>query len=68
LALSTYFLEINGWSFVCNKFIREMENFVVDVADNVIDKELLKEIITSILFEDEFSEILKIKIYRAKSI
>lgn len=66
LALSAYFLEINGLDFRVNKFINEMENFVVDVASNIVNRDLLQEIITSIIYEDEFSEILKVKIYRAK--
>jgi len=67
LALSAYFLEINGFSFMIEKFIVKMENIVVSVADNVIDKELLKEIITSLIYEDDYSEELKVKIFRALS-
>ena len=44
-----------------------MENIAVYVADNKIDKELLREIITSILIEDEFGEELKLKIIDALS-
>ncbi len=66
IALSTYLLEINGWDFKINRFIIEMENIAVDIADNRIDKELLVEIVTSILFEDEYSEYLKLKIIYAK--
>ena len=66
LALSAYFLQINDFSFIVQKFVTELENIVVDVADNVIDKELLEEIITSILYDNEYSENLKLKIIRAK--
>ena len=48
------------------KFILEMENTVVDVADNIIDRDLLKEIVSSLLYEDDFSEELKMKIIHAK--
>ena len=34
IALSAYFLEINNLSFRVNRFIEEMENIAVDVADN----------------------------------
>ncbi len=44
------------------KFITEMENVAVHVADNRIDKDLLFEIITSLIYEDEYSEELKLKI------
>jgi len=66
LALSVYFLSINGLDILIEKFIFEMENIVVDVADNRIDKDLLFEIIESLLYEDEYSEELKIKLINAK--
>ena len=43
-----------------------MENITVDVADNRIDKELLHEIITSLLYQEDFSESLKLKIIYSK--
>ena len=43
-----------------------MENITVDVADNRIDKELLYEIIISLLYEEDYSESLKLKIIYAK--
>lgn len=65
VALGAYFLEVNGIDFCIDKFIIEMENISVYVADNKIDKNLLLEIITSILLEDEYSEELKLKIIDA---
>ena len=67
IALSAYFLEINGWGFIISKFIKKTENFAVDVADNRIDKDLLEEIISSIIYEDDYSEDLKLKIIAALS-
>lgn len=67
IALASYFLEINNCNFVIGRFIREMENIAVDVADNIIDKELLLEIITSLIYEDDYSEELKLKIIYAKT-
>lgn len=67
IALSAYFLEINGWDFMVSKFIKETENFAVDVADNRIDKDLLFEIIVSILYEEDYSEELKLKIIESLS-
>lgn len=66
VALTAYFLEVNGFSFCVGKFMREMENITVDVADNRIDKDLLFEIIESILYEDDYNEELKLKIIAAK--
>ncbi|MDQ3111971.1 MAG: type II toxin-antitoxin system death-on-curing family toxin [Bacteroidota bacterium] len=66
LVLSAYFLEINNCSFRIERFIREMENIAVDVADNRIDKDLLFEIINSIIYEEDYSEELKLKIIYSK--
>ena len=48
------------------RFILEMENTVVDVADNIIDRDLLFEIVCSLLYEMDYSEELKLKIIQAK--
>jgi death-on-curing protein len=42
-----------------------MENIAVWVADNVIDKELLHQIISSLLYEDDYSEAVKLAIVEA---
>lgn len=68
IALSAYFLEINNCGFIVEKFIREMENIAVDVADNLIDKDLLFEIINSLIYENDYSEELKLKLIEAKSV
>jgi len=65
IALGAYLLEINGIGYCIDKFIIEMENVSVYVADNMIDKELLHYIICSILSEDDFNEDLKLKIIDA---
>jgi len=65
LALGAYFLELNGFDYVVKRFVKEMENIAVWVADNVIDKDLLRQIITSILYEDDYSETLKLAILEA---
>ncbi len=65
IALGAYFLEINGIDYCIDKFIIEMENIAVYIADNKIDKELLREIVSSIMLEDDYNEILKLKIIDA---
>jgi len=67
IALSAYFLEINGLDYLVSKFISSTENIAVDVADNVIDRDLLKEIISSIIYEEDYSYELKLKIIEAKT-
>ena len=60
--LGAYFLELNGYHFVVKKFIIEMENIAVLVAEGKVSKDLLCELIESILFEDDYSESLKLKL------
>lgn len=65
LALGAYFLELNGFDYVVTRFVREMENIAVWVADNVIDKDLLHQIISSVIYEDDYSEAIKLAILEA---
>ncbi len=67
IAMGAFFLEVNGLDGYVDKFIIEMENIAVTVADNVIDKNLLQEIITSIINEVDYNEGLKLKIIEALS-
>lgn len=67
IAMGAFFLEVNGLDIFADKFIIEMENIAVTVADNIIDKELLHEIITSIINETDYSDELKLKIIYALS-
>lgn len=65
IAIGAFFLEINGLGCFVNKFIIEMENIAVTVAKDIIDKELLLAIVTSIINEEDYSEILKLQIIHA---
>lgn len=67
IALGAFFLELNGLDFLVSKFIIEMENIAVLVADNIIDKDLLYEIISSLIYEEEYSEQLMLRIIDAIS-
>ncbi|RAI98642.1 death-on-curing protein [Chitinophaga skermanii] len=62
IALGGFFLEINGLDMFVDKFFIEMENIAVLVADSIIDKELLREIIHSLLNELDYSEELKLRL------
>lgn len=68
IAVGLFFLIINGLDVFANKFVIEMENIAVTVAKNVIDKDLLHEIIFSIINEEDYSEELKLKILHALSL
>ncbi|MGJ1406338.1 type II toxin-antitoxin system death-on-curing family toxin [Sphingobacterium siyangense] len=65
IALTAYFLEINGLDYKVGQFMVQMENIAVHVADNKIDRDLLHEIIDSIVYESDYSESLKLKIFNA---
>lgn len=65
LALGAYFLELNGFDFLVKHFVQEMENIAVWVADNVIDKDLLHLVISCILYEDDYSENVKLALLEA---
>jgi death-on-curing protein len=65
IELGCYFLKINGYDYVVKKFVLKMENIAVWVAEGKISKELLGEIIKSLIYEDDYSESLKLKIISA---
>ena len=68
IAMGAFFLEVNGLDVFTNKFIIEMENIAVTVADNLIGKDLLQEIITAIINDIDYSDELKLKIINALSL
>jgi len=55
----------NGYLFFVSKFIFEMENICLHFAAGRIEKPLLKRIISSILYEVDFDEELKLDYIRA---
>ena len=63
ITLGAQFLLLNGYLYCSQKFIQEMENISYHMAAGKIDKDLLLEIICSIINEPEFSEELKLKIF-----
>jgi death-on-curing protein len=67
IALGLYLLLLNGLDVFADKFVIEMENIAVAVADNLIDKNTLEEIIFSLINEEDYPENLKLKIIDALS-
>lgn len=65
LVLGAYFLELNGYDYCVSNFIIEMENIVVWLANNKIDKDLLLDIIKSIIEENELNESVKLKLFES---
>ncbi|MCK5744188.1 MAG: type II toxin-antitoxin system death-on-curing family toxin [Caldisericia bacterium] len=67
LTLCVQFLINNGYLFFVSKFIFEMESICLHVAAGRIEKPLLKRLISSILYEVDFDEELKLDYIRAIS-
>lgn len=67
IALGAYFLLMNGYVFIVSRFIGEMENISYHVAAGAIDKDLLFEVICSVINEPEINEETKLKIVVAIS-
>lgn len=65
IALGAYFLELNGYDYCVTKFVFEMENIAVWLAEGKITKDLLNEIVTSLIFDDDYPEELKLRILQA---
>lgn len=65
IALGAYFLELNGYEYCIQDFVQRMENIAVWIAKNIISKELTCKIITSIIYEDDYPESLKLEIAQA---
>lgn len=62
LSISVQFLNFNGYIYMLSRFIREMENISIHVASGKVDRDLLRDIIKSLIYEDDYSEELKLKI------
>jgi len=65
IALGMKFLLDNGYLLIIQKFAERMESISYHLAAGRINKDLLKEIIDSIINESDYSEELKIKIINA---
>ncbi len=67
ISLGAQFLLLNGYVFIAQRFLREMENVSYHVAAGKIDKSLLKEIISAVINDEMDDESLKMKILHAIS-
>lgn len=67
ISLCAQMLLLNGYLYCSSRFIREMENISYHVATGNIDKNLLHEIITAIIYSEEDNEELKLKILHSIS-
>ena len=62
IVLGAYFLELNGYNHLTALFVHRMEDITVWLAADFVDKDLLLEIVASTIYEDDYSEPLKLKI------
>jgi death on curing protein len=67
IALGAYFLDLNGYD-ITGKFVQEMENIVVWLAEGKIGKDLLGSLIESLIYEDDYNESLKLRLFLAISV
>lgn len=65
IALGMKFLINNGYLFIVQRFAEKMETVSYQLAAGRVAKDLLHEIIYSIVYEDDYSEELKLKILKA---
>ena len=65
LAVCIHFLNTNGYLYALRRFTHEMENIAIHVAAGNITRDLLVELIYSIIYENDFSEELKLKYFEA---
>ncbi|MCD6116955.1 type II toxin-antitoxin system death-on-curing family toxin [bacterium] len=63
ISLGTQFLLLNGYLHCSETFLREMENISYHLAAGKIDKDFLKEIMTSIINENELTEEIKLELF-----
>lgn len=62
VALGAFFLELNGYDFLVTDFIRCMEDFVVLLAQGLLDRETFHAIITSICTLEDYPEWVKLEL------
>ncbi len=64
ISLGIQFLNLNGYLYCLARFITEMENISYHLAAGLLEKDLLQQIIHSILEnERDFNESLKLEIF-----
>jgi len=65
ISLGAQFLLLNGYVFTAGHFLRETENISYHVAAGKIGKDLLEDILTELINENELSESTKLRILEA---
>ena len=67
ITLTLYFLVKNGYMYLAKTFMERMEAIGYDVAAGHIDRDLLTEIMTCIVNDEDYSESIKLELIEAMS-
>ncbi len=62
ISLGSIFLLKNGYLDAAQRFLYKMETISYHLAAGRIDKEFLREIIESLIYEEDYSEKIKLKL------
>lgn len=67
ITLTLYFLVKNGYMYLAKTFMERMEAIGYHVAAGHIDRDLLTEIMTCIVNDEDYSESIKLELIEAMS-
>ncbi len=67
ISLGSIFLLKNGYLDAATRFLYKMETISYHLAAGRIDKDFLREIIDSIVYEEDFSEAIKLRLIHCMS-
>ncbi len=67
LYLGAYFMELNGYDYCIERFWHEFENYAVSLAEGRLDKPVLQQMIRAYIYDEEFSETLKLTLIESLS-
>ena len=67
VTLTMYFLLQNGYLFVAQTFMKDMEEIALDLAAGCMDKDLLIEIMHCLVNDEEYSESVLLGIANARA-
>ena len=67
ITLTLYFLLKNGYMYLAKNFMQEMEAIGYHVAAGHIDRDLLTDVIRSIIKNEDYSESTKLELLHAMS-
>ena len=67
ISLGSIFLLKNGYLDAAQRFLYKMETISYHVAASRIEKELLRDIVDSIIYEEDYSEEIKLRLLSCMS-